>query len=59
MMGKDKFWVGMDLGLRQTHVCIIDDKGEPQHELACETTVEAITAALSVVPKKKDQTNRG
>ncbi len=52
-MGNGIFWAGLDLGLRQTHVCIVDDTGEPKHEVACETTVDAITEALSVVPKEQ------
>jgi transposase len=50
---RGKFWAGLDLGLRQTHVCIVDDAGKPKHEVACETTVDAITGALSVVPKER------
>src|SRR5436190_2273164 len=40
------FWVGLDLGLRQTHVCIIDDAGATVHEDTCDTSVKGILGAL-------------
>jgi transposase len=52
-MQSEERWVGLDLGLRWTHVCIIDDAGATTHEQTCETAVEEIVGALSAVPKHR------
>src|SRR3954471_8027665 len=46
-MIKTTLWAGLDLGLRKTHVCVIDDEGRTVREQTCETNLAAITAALS------------
>jgi transposase len=38
---------GLDLGQRTTHVCVGDDAGTPVREETCETTIDAIGAALT------------
>jgi transposase len=40
-------WVGLDLGLRQTHICVIDAGGATVHEADCETSPLALQEALS------------
>jgi len=47
-MANEIFWAGLDLGQRQTHVCVIDDAGSAVREEICETSVGAITKALGV-----------
>lgn len=46
-MAEQQVWVGLDLGLRRTHVCIVDCNGLPVHEENCETSLAALTIALS------------
>jgi transposase len=46
-MSEDRVWIGFDLGLSVTHVCVIDDRGVTLHEQQSETKVEALEAALS------------
>lgn len=45
-------WAGLDLGVRKSHVCIVDDSGVTAHESACNTTFESIAAQLAAVPKE-------
>jgi transposase len=52
-MDSDTIWAGIDLGLRQTHVCLLDKTGATIHEQTCETTAQAIFDALSAVPKDR------
>jgi transposase len=43
-------WVGLDLGLRETHVCVIGADGDPLHEQSCETALAALNDALAQFP---------
>ena len=52
-MAERTMWAGLDLGIRTTHVCIIDDNGVPLRELSCETTAQNIAQALSVQTDEK------
>ncbi|HWJ38032.1 MAG TPA: IS110 family transposase [Sphingomicrobium sp.] len=49
-MAGSKYWVGMDLGWWETHVCILDDDGQTIAECASEASSTALLEALSVVP---------
>lgn len=46
-MSIEQVWVGLDLGLRQTRVCVLDERGAMLHEQDCETSLVAIKNALS------------
>jgi transposase len=50
-MAETTLWVGLDLGERLTSVCVIDQAGEPIHELSCATSAEEIDASLSEFPR--------
>ena len=52
-MDTETIWAGLDLGLRETRVCLVNDEGAPIHEQTCETSPEAISAALSAVPQDR------
>jgi transposase len=46
-MASGHLWAGLDLGSRQTHVCVIDDAGLPLREESCETNLEEISRVLA------------
>jgi transposase len=46
-MASDTIWIGLDLGLQRTHVCVTDDQGETVQEASCKSSVEAIEALLA------------
>lgn len=46
-MTEEKVWVGLDLGLRQTRVCVLAGDGTSLHEQDCETDLQAIKDALA------------
>lgn len=46
-MDEGKLWVGLDLGLRRTSLCVVDDQGAPVHEQECETKLGALKEALA------------
>lgn len=46
-------WAGLDLGLRRTSVCIVDDSGITVHEETCNTDYRAIDDALSTLGKER------
>jgi transposase len=46
-MNTDSLWAGLDLGLRQSHLCIVDNEGLVVHEDICETSFDGISNALS------------
>jgi transposase len=48
-MREPQLWAGLDLGLRRTHVCIIDADGATVHEDECETSLPQLEQALSHV----------
>lgn len=52
-MGADIVWVGLDVGLRRTHLCIVDHEGETLHEADCETSLPALAGALSRFPAQR------
>ncbi len=52
-MNSDTIWAGLDLGLRETHVCLTDETGATIHEETCETSAPAIAAAVSLVGKER------
>lgn len=45
-------WIGLDLGHKQTHVCIIDNAGEPIVEQYCETSSVELQNALTWFPTR-------
>lgn len=47
-MASRHLWAGLDLGSRQTHVCVIDDSGVPLREESCETSLDEISKVLAV-----------
>ena len=49
-MDTETVWVGLDLGLTRTHVCVVDHVGVPLHELDCETKLQELRSALSDYP---------
>jgi len=49
MDDQQSLWVGLDLGLRKTHLSIIDDTGAPLREEVCETSIAAISERLPSV----------
>jgi len=50
-MSDRSVWVGLDLGNRQTRLCVVDDLGAVLHEQLCATTLEEIEAALAHFPR--------
>jgi transposase len=46
-MATEALWAGLDLGLRQTRVCIVDDAGAILREETCETSLDEILRALA------------
>jgi transposase len=52
-MTTENYWIGLDLGLGETHVCVTADDGTTVHEETCETNIKAICAALAAVPKQR------
>jgi transposase len=52
-MNEDRIWVGLDLGLARTSVCVVDDDGVPLHELECETKLGALKDALAPFPMER------
>lgn len=46
-------WVGLDVGLRRTHLCIVDREEETLHEADCETNLPALAGALSEFPAQR------
>ena len=51
-MNTEHVWIGLDLGLRRTHVCVIDDDGETVHEQDCETALAPLEGAISSFPRE-------
>jgi transposase len=49
-METETVWLGLDLGQKRTHVCVIDQAGETLHEQSCETTLPALESAMSGFP---------
>jgi transposase len=39
-------WAGIDLGLRESHICVVDDEGRPIREVSCPTGLHEIREAL-------------
>ena len=50
-MVTETVWAGLDLGLRQSQVCVINDAGETVFETACETSFQPLSETLSTFPK--------
>lgn len=48
-MDDDTFWVGLDLGLTRTSVCIMNGQGFPLNEFECDSEVATLTEALAAV----------
>ena len=46
-MGEEQVWVGLDLGLTRTSVCVVDSHGVPVHEQECDTKLAALKGALA------------
>ncbi|MDT9598650.1 IS110 family RNA-guided transposase [Sphingosinicella rhizophila] len=49
------FWVGLDLGGRETKLCVVGAQGEVIHERYCPSDAEEIHAALSAFPIEQIQ----
>lgn len=49
-MDDNKLWVGIDLGSRLLHICIVDWEGIPVHEQQAEASAQALEEALSAFP---------
>jgi transposase len=52
-LNEDKVWVGLDLGLARTSVCVVDSHGVPLHEQECETKLGALKAVLAPFPAER------
>jgi transposase len=52
-MDTEHVWIGLDLGLRQTNVCVIDDDGTTLHEQECETALAPLEDAVSSFPRER------
>ena len=48
-----KYWIGLDLGLRRTCVCIVDGAGAPVHQQECDSSLVALEQALGNVPQDR------
>lgn len=46
-MSENQIWVGLDLGSRVTHVCVVDDGGTTLHEQESATSLQGLKEALS------------
>lgn len=46
-------WMGLDLGLRRTSVCVVDDKGETLYEQECDSDLPALKSAISSFPAER------
>lgn len=53
MVGSEAVWVGLDVGEELTSVCVINDSGEPLHEVSCPTSAEKIEESLSAFEKHR------
>jgi transposase len=49
-MTDGNIWIGLDLGLRRTHLCVVDENGSPLHESCCGTSAEDLEALLAPYP---------
>jgi transposase len=49
-MSQTQYWIGIDLGQTQSHVCVVSDAGETIHEQVCETSLSELREALSRFP---------
>jgi transposase len=49
-MSGEKLWVGLDLGLRRTHVSIVDGQGAELLHQECDTSLPALMAAMAQYP---------
>jgi transposase len=49
-MTQERYWIGIDLGQTESHVCVVSDTGETIHEQVCETSMLAMRGALSQFP---------
>jgi transposase len=45
--------MGLDLGLKRTSVCVIDDDGQTLHEQECESSLPALQCAISPFPTER------
>ena len=46
-MTTETLWAGIDLGQRESHVCLVDDTGITLREESCETSLESISRVLT------------
>ena len=44
-----KLWIGLDVGVETTSICVIDDLGEPVHEASCATTINDVHREIAFV----------
>jgi transposase len=49
-MTDEKLWVGLDLGLRRTHVSIVDANGVELMQHECDTNLSALKNAMAAFP---------
>lgn len=49
-MSEEKVWIGLDLGRRRTHVCVVDASGAELHQQVCDTKLPALQEAISAYP---------
>ena len=50
-MGSGTVWVGLDLGLARTNICVLDELGIPLREQPCPTILGDMEEALAPFPK--------
>jgi transposase len=48
-LDNDQFWAGIDLGLRESRLCVVDAEGLPVFEQSCETSAQSIYDLLSEI----------
>lgn len=49
-MEPQSYWVGLDLGGQESHICVVDGLGQPVQSQACKTSLSAILDSLSAFP---------
>lgn len=50
---RNGFWAGLDVGVTETSICVVDEFGAVRHAAACATEVAAVAERLAAFPQSK------
>ncbi len=48
-----KLWVGLDVGIETTKICVVDDLGQTLHEATCPTTVRSVHREIAFIRRRR------